>query len=148
MNKIYFIIFFSVLFSSQLSAQTFIHLRDVENEFNRLERNYLVHPRAIKIKSDLYSTYDSCHIHTLYNIIDTEVVSKEIPRINCFCKNGDKTSFSNSRNNDKSDYPAPIVELLNQIKTHVDSPIIIVNKDKIPNTGKIYLGAITVTFEK
>ena len=137
MNKIFFKIFFCLLFSSQLDAQTFIHLKDIESEFSRLERNYLVQSKAIKLNSDLFSTYDSCQIHVLYKIVDTNIVSKDIPRVNCFCKNGDK----------KSGYPPSIAKLLTQISADIDSPIVIVNKDEISSSGEIYLGAITTTFD-
>ena len=147
MNKIFFKVFLYLLLSVPLKAQTFIHLKDIENEFERLGRNYLVQPKTIELESELSSNYDSCHVHVLYKISNYEVVSKEIPRVNCFCKNGNKKSFKNSINNKETVYPPEITELLTKINADFNSPIIIVNKIEMPNSGDIYLGAITITFK-
>ena len=146
MNGILFKTFFCLLLSSQLGAQTFIHLNDIESEFNRINRRYVVLLKTIEHKSDLSISYDSCIVNILYKIVDAKVVSKEIPRVNCFCKNGGIKSFGNSRNIKESDVTPLINEMLSKISRAIHSPIIII-KEENPIGGEFYLGGITVIFK-
>lgn len=148
MNKICLLLGLYILLSVKLlEAQTFIDFNIIKSEFSESKRNHIVQPKTIELDSKLSAKYDSCYVYALYTIDDLNLLSTEIRKVKCFCKNGNEESFLRNKHEKRSGYPIFIAKLLARIKDHIDSPIIIVNDSKTPNSGNIYLGAIIIKFK-